>query len=116
MMGGRGMMGGGEMMGNSPSTSQAGDGAASTYAKLCANCHGVTGKGDGPAARALNPRPKDFTDCKAMAHESDEMFFNIIKEGGQATGHSRLMPPWGGTLSDRRISDLVEYIRSLCKQ
>lgn len=27
----------------------------------CASCHGVAGKGDGPAAAALNPKPRDFT-------------------------------------------------------
>ncbi|MGE5177342.1 MAG: c-type cytochrome [Hyphomicrobiales bacterium] len=27
----------------------------------CASCHGTDGKGDGPAAAALNPKPRDFT-------------------------------------------------------
>jgi mono/diheme cytochrome c family protein len=26
----------------------------------CASCHGVSGKGDGPAAQALNPKPADL--------------------------------------------------------
>jgi hypothetical protein len=64
---------------------------------------------------ALNPGPKDFTDCKIMAHTSDEMLFKTVKEGGQVTGQSPLMPPWGGTLTDQQVSDLVKYIRSFCK-
>lgn len=111
-----GRMHGGSMMGGKSSSSKVTVGAASTYSKLCASCHGATDKGDGPAAMALNPKPKDFTDCQAMAHESDEMFFKIIKEGGPSTGHSPLMPAWGGALSDQQISDLVEYIRALCKK
>ena len=30
------------------------------YSKLCWTCHGKNGKGDGPAAANLNPKPKDF--------------------------------------------------------
>lgn len=31
------------------------------YAVNCASCHGIAGKGDGAAAAALNPKPRDFT-------------------------------------------------------
>ncbi len=30
------------------------------FAKYCATCHGPKGEGDGPAARALNPKPRNF--------------------------------------------------------
>ena len=36
------------------------DGAA-IYRERCAVCHGVNGRGDGPAAGLLAPRPRDFT-------------------------------------------------------
>ena len=32
-----------------------------TYSKYCAPCHGDEGKGDGPLARSLLPKPRDFT-------------------------------------------------------
>jgi cytochrome c oxidase cbb3-type subunit 2/cytochrome c oxidase cbb3-type subunit I/II len=32
-----------------------------TYQTYCISCHGEKGAGDGAAAAALNPRPKDFT-------------------------------------------------------
>jgi cytochrome c553 len=31
------------------------------YESLCAVCHGTSGKGDGPAAPALETRPADLT-------------------------------------------------------
>jgi mono/diheme cytochrome c family protein len=30
------------------------------YSMYCAGCHGVSGDGEGPAARFLNPKPRDF--------------------------------------------------------
>ena len=34
------------------------------------SCHGKAGKGDGPAAVALNPKPADWT-AKKIQYESD---------------------------------------------
>ena len=34
------------------------------FAKNCAQCHGESGRGDGPAARTTNPPPRDFTQAK----------------------------------------------------
>jgi mono/diheme cytochrome c family protein len=31
------------------------------YRRHCAACHGIAGRGDGPAAGLLSPRPRDFT-------------------------------------------------------
>lgn len=31
------------------------------YVRYCASCHGVGGKGDGPAAETMQPRPTDLT-------------------------------------------------------
>jgi mono/diheme cytochrome c family protein len=86
------------------------------YDGFCASCHGAAGKGDGAAAAALNPKPGDFTDCKTMASNSDEFLHKIIKDGGAAVKKSPLMPPWGGSLSDQDISNLVSYVRSFCKK
>jgi mono/diheme cytochrome c family protein len=40
---------------------QAAPDAAALYRALCATCHGETGRGDGPAAAFLFPKPRDFT-------------------------------------------------------
>jgi len=37
----------------------------------------------------------------------------IIANDGNKTGRSFLMPPWGGTLSDQDIWDLVAHLRTL---
>jgi len=104
-------------MGTNPSSPQPrAAGPASNYSNLCASCHGATGKSDGPAAVALNPKPKDFTDCKVMTKISDDTLFKSIKGGGQSVGLSPMMPPWGGSLADQQIHGLVGYIRGFCKK
>ncbi len=84
-----------------------------TYDLLCASCHGTTGKGDGPAAAAMTPKPADFTDGKLMKTLSDQFLFDIIKNGGASVGKSPLMPAWGGQLKDQDIWNLIAYIREL---
>jgi cytochrome c oxidase cbb3-type subunit 3 len=86
------------------------------FQELCAVCHGVGGKGDGPSARGLEPKPADFTNCQAMAKESDEVLSKIIKGGGQSIGRSTVMPAWADALSEQQIRELVKFIRGLCKK
>lgn len=85
------------------------------YESLCAGCHGKTGKGDGPAAASLNPKPQDHSDGKVMNSLSDQYLTDIIKNGGAAVKKSPLMSAWGKTLKDQEISDVTVYIRSLAK-
>lgn len=89
---------------------------ATLFLELCSVCHGTGGKGDGPSAQGLEPKPADFTNCKVMAKDSDDVLFKIIKGGGQSAGRSTVMPAWGGSLSDQQIRELVKYIRALCKK
>ncbi len=83
------------------------------YGAYCASCHGARGDGDGPLAGALDPRPAKHSDHDAMQALSDEYLFRVIQGGGSAVGKSPLMAPWGGSLSDQQIRDLVAFIRSL---
>ena len=85
------------------------------YDANCAGCHGATGKGDGAAAAALNPKPGDMTDGKAMKALSDKYLFDIIKNGGASQKKSPIMPASGKKFNDQEISDMVAYIRSLAK-
>jgi mono/diheme cytochrome c family protein len=84
------------------------------YGQFCASCHGQSGKGDGAAAAALNPKPRDHTDKEYMSKMSDADMLNVIKNGGASIGRSPLMPPWGASLKDEQIQDIVAYIRTLC--
>ena len=85
----------------------------SKYDANCVGCHGATGKGDGAAAAALNPKPQDHTNGKVMNALSDKYLFDIIKEGGAAMKKAAFMPASNKKLSDQEISDIVAYIRSL---
>ena len=44
-----------------PNTPEALEKGKLIYFKRCSFCHGLTGAGDGPAARQMMPRPRDFT-------------------------------------------------------
>lgn len=85
------------------------------YDSLCASCHGASGKGDGPAAPSLNPKPQDHTNGKYMNSLADKDLFDIIKGGGAGVKKSPLMPAWGNTLKDDDIWNLAAYIRSLAQ-
>lgn len=84
------------------------------YGQFCASCHGQSGKGDGAAAAALNPKPRDHTDKEYMFKMSDDDMLKVIKNGGASIGKSPLMPPWGASLKDDQIQDIIAYIRTLC--
>ena len=81
------------------------------YQRKCAVCHGTEGKGDGPVAAALNPKPRDFTDKAYMAQLDDQYLFKIISKGGAAVGKSPLMPP--AALQEQDIWNVIAYIKSL---
>jgi cytochrome c oxidase cbb3-type subunit 3 len=94
---------------------QAKETAADNYRAYCVQCHGMQGNGNGINVRDMSVVPRDHTDAKAMSARSDESLFKVIKEGGSSISKSVLMPPWGGTLSDEEIKDLVQHLRMLCK-
>jgi len=85
------------------------------YDSLCGGCHGTSGKGDGPAAGGLNPKPQDHTNGKHMNTLTDQYLFDITKNGGVGVKKSPLMPAWGNTLKDDDVWNLAAYIRSLAK-
>lgn len=72
----------------------------------CVICHGPLGHGDGAAAVALNPKPKDLTSAATQGQSDGALFWKISQ--GRAP-----MPPWEQTLSDKDRWDLVNYIRSI---
>jgi mono/diheme cytochrome c family protein len=88
---------------------------ASIYRTNCSPCHGLTGKGDGPASGALNPKPRDHTDGNYMNSLSDEHLFTVITKGGASVKRSSLMPAWGGQLSDEEIREVIKHVRSLAR-
>ena len=80
--------------------------AKTLFVARCSSCHGSTGKGDGPAAFAFKPTPKDLADFSVM-DQSDGALFWKMSEG-------RLpMPGFGSVLSDEHRWQIVQFIRTL---
>ena len=98
-------------------TGTAGDAAAGAelYAIFCASCHGAAGDAQTPIAQALVPPPARHDDGAYMNPLTDGHLFKVIKEGGFAVGKAPTMPPWGGSLSDAQIRDVIAFVRTLAK-
>lgn len=59
--------------------------AAPLYAQQCAGCHGAQGRGDGPVAASLTPRPIAFTDAERAAQRSPLALYQVISQGLNGT-------------------------------
>jgi high-affinity iron transporter len=60
------------------------DGAKLIYTQNCAQCHGESGKGDGPGRASMNPKtpaPANFTDAEFMAGLSPFKVYNTTTFG-----------------------------------
>jgi high-affinity iron transporter len=60
------------------------DGAKLIYMQNCAQCHGESGKGDGPGRESMNPKtpaPANFTDAEFMAGLSPFKVYNTTTFG-----------------------------------
>ncbi len=78
------------------------------YESTCWSCHGITGKGDGPAAAAINPKPADHTSDKLLSESDGALLWKITKGRGQ-------MPAYEQMFSKQQRWKLVCYIRELGK-
>jgi mono/diheme cytochrome c family protein len=82
--------------------------AKTLYTANCGPCHGDKGKGDGPAAPGLNPKPADHTST-AVQSESDGSLYWKLSEGRNP------MPGYKKIFSDQQRWELIAYIRTLAK-
>lgn len=76
------------------------------YLDRCADCHGEKGKGDGPAAADLSPKPGDLSK-PAMKDQGDGVLFWKISEG------KKPMPPYKTKLSEEDRWLLINFVRTL---
>ena len=74
----------------------------------CSPCHGPTGRGDGPAAAALDGPPADLTADHVDDHTDGDIFW-WLTYGMAGTA----MPGFEGTLSDSERWQLIRFVRSL---
>lgn len=77
----------------------------------CFNCHGKSGKGDGPVGATLNPAPRDLTNCEFQKKRAEGELFWIIKNGSPGTAMVPLVPP----LTEEEAWKIIAYVRSFCK-
>ena len=96
------------------------------YVSYCASCHGVDGKGDGPAAPALKAAPTNLT---TLAVKNSGTFpaahvATKIQGGAMIPAHgSKEMPVWGPIFMtmaghstaqvELRIRNLTNYLGSI---
>jgi mono/diheme cytochrome c family protein len=84
------------------------------YGNYCASCHGEQGDGNGPAARYLYPKPRDFGEAKfrlastVNAIPSDQDLLHVITRGMPG---SAMFPFAHLSEADRKA--LVVYVRHL---
>lgn len=88
-----------------------------TYLEYCVQCHGVDGKGDGPASIGLLPPPRDFTqglykfvwtNYGDVPHDEDLQ--RIIRHGLKGTA----MLHWD--ISDDRLTAVTDYIKTFAPE
>ncbi len=80
------------------------------YKEYCSQCHGATGKGDGPAASGLDPKPAIHANIP-FEKLSIEYLYNVINHGGPAVGKSPNMPYWNLTIGQQGVADVIAYLK-----
>jgi len=80
------------------------------YKEYCAQCHGFTGKGDGPAASGLEPKPAIHANMP-IDKLPMEYLYTVINHGGPAVGKSPNMPYWGLTIGQQGVADVIAYMK-----
>jgi mono/diheme cytochrome c family protein len=84
--------------------------AKQTFNTVCATCHGTTGKGDGPAGKALQPQPASFGAAEFWETRDRDHIIKVVKNGGPSVGKSPLMAAFGAQYSDEQIGEIADYI------
>lgn len=96
------------------------------YGKFCVSCHGIEGKGDGPAATALTPPPPDLTTLARRHNGKYPAGYvgALLKFGRSFAAHgAEDMPVWAVRFQEldpvhdptgqQHIGDVVAYVASL---
>ena len=95
-----------EAVQESPSSSGKAGSGKRVFGTYCVNCHGQSGKGDGPIGQSLVPPAANLT---LLGKKSDHEILDTIRKGKPGTA----MPSWKNDLSAQDILDVLAYIRTL---
>nr|MBI3611970.1 cytochrome c [Nitrospirota bacterium] len=80
------------------------------FEQRCASCHGLQGRGDGPQAPFLSPRPASLISAGTSV-KTDAELFAVINNGKPRTA----MPAWKDALNEQERRDVLAYIRTLVR-
>jgi mono/diheme cytochrome c family protein len=100
--------------------------AEAAYRRYCASCHGIDGRGDGPAAASLVPPPTDLTRSQLSLPD----LMKVIDGRRTVRAHgTAAMPVWGEVFEQalednerhhrqalREVQAIAEYVRTLRAQ
>ncbi|HUP94651.1 MAG TPA: cytochrome c/FTR1 family iron permease [Burkholderiales bacterium] len=82
--------------------------ASTLYAQHCTACHGAEGRGDGPAAKGMEPPPANFHNAERMAKRDRYGLYNTITLGVSGTAMQGY-----GTLSEDDRWGLAYHVASI---
>ena len=97
--------------GTDPSLDRAAAQGRRIFLATCATCHGDQGRGDGPNASRLAPRPPDLQSSLPVLPATDMR--RIVESGSAAVGRSPLCPPHARDLGDEGIDAVLAYLRTI---
>ena len=75
------------------------------YIAQCLSCHGNSGRGDGPASKDLNPKPRDLG-APNVAAQTDGALFWKLTEGRKP------MPSFEKLITEDERWHVINYIRT----
>ena len=78
---------------------------AALYSEECKSCHGKRGKGNGRAAKDLDPKPTDITDPEFLANTTDSAMGVAIRDGEEGMDPTEL--------NGAEIDAVILYVRKL---
>ena len=81
------------------------------YARHCAACHGVGGRGDGAAGRTLPVPPADLTAEHLWMHSDGELFW-WLAHGMRTPEGRQAMPGFAGVLDNDQRWAAIDFIRA----
>jgi mono/diheme cytochrome c family protein len=106
-----------------PATAISSVAGSDTFREYCAVCHGIGGRGNGPAAPALKVPPPDLTMLQKRNDKSfpeDKIRAMLLGQRPLPSHGSADMPIWGPIFRDLedkavttlRIGNVIKYIRA----
>lgn len=76
------------------------------YENNCADCHGLSGEGNGKRASFIFPKPRNFRHPASRHKYNRQKLFDVIAHGS----HSSEMASWNNVLTYQEVGHIAEYV------